>query len=160
MSTSDPRDLLAEMEKTRALLARHSDAIDTFLATDYVQLGRGMSSAIVLATLLVDSYTCLETLFLRISQFFGNHVDRETWHKDLLRKMNLQIEGVREQVIRDETFALLGELLRFRHFKRYYFEMDYDWDRLDFVHRKYRQVRPLIDADLDHFAGFLRKLAP
>jgi hypothetical protein len=158
MSDPDPRVLLGELGKTRGLLARHRSFYEAFLEGDYVTLGRTTTSAIVLAELMVDFYTCVETLFVRISQFFENSLLPEIWHKDLLHKMTLQVEGIRRRVISDEVHDLLAELLRFRHFKRYYFEFDYDWDRLDYVQKKYEQVLPLFERDLDAFEEFLRQL--
>ena len=60
-------------------------------------------------------------------------------------------------VIADETQRLLHELRRFRHFKRYYYEMDYDWARLDYLCDVYRRVLPLVRRDLDRFRGFLQR---
>ncbi|MEE9307634.1 MAG: hypothetical protein V3V57_08965 [Spirochaetia bacterium] len=42
----------------------------------------------------------------------------------------------------------LEELLRFRHFKRYYFEFDYDWDRLELVRTKFLSVRRRVIEEL------------
>ena len=82
--------------------------------------------------MLENYYTCLETIFLRISQSFENHLESARWHNDLLQKMTLETEGVRTAAVSDEAFPPLFELLKFRHFKRYYFELEYDWDRLDY----------------------------
>jgi hypothetical protein len=40
-------------------------------------------------------YNLLENYFLRISKFFENALDPTTWHKDLIERMTLSIEGVR-----------------------------------------------------------------
>jgi len=45
--------------------------------------------------------------------------------------MNVPVEGVRIAAISDENYPRLYELLRFRHFRRNYFEMDYDWEGLN-----------------------------
>ena len=50
----------------------------------------------------------------------------------------------------------LYELLKFRHFKRYYFDLDYDWDRLDFLVRKVRQLHPSLGKSLARFVDFLQ----
>jgi hypothetical protein len=63
--------------------------------------------------------------------------------------MTLHIEGIREQVLSDRTAPLLSELLKFRHFRRYYFEFEYDWDRIDFLRKKLEQARPVVERDLD-----------
>jgi len=98
-------------------------------------------------------------MFLRISQFFENDLNPGKWHQDLLHKMCLHIEGIRNPVISRETEALLSEILRFRHFKRYYFEFEYDWDRINFLLKKFDRLRAGIVLDLTRFGEFLRGLA-
>ena len=71
-------------------------------------------------------YTCLETIFLRISQSFENRLEPARRHNDLLRKMTLEVEGVRAAAVSEEAFFPLFELLKFRHFKRYYFDLESD----------------------------------
>ena len=92
---------------------------------------------------------------MRISQAFENHLDQERWHSDLLEKMSLHIRNTRPQVISEETSRNLGELLRFRHFKRYYFELDYDWRKVDLLIRIFRETVPLLEMDLSAFSSKL-----
>jgi len=47
-------------------------------------------------------------------------------------------------------------LRRIDLFKRYYVEFEYDWDRIDYLQRKYEQLQPLIARDFDRFTAFLR----
>ena len=49
-------------------------------------------------------------------------------------------------------------MLKFRHFKRYYFELEYDWDRLDYLVAKLSQAHPLVMHDLERFARFMGAL--
>ena len=151
--------LRSEIRKTLQLVERQARAYGDFLDTDFVQLGRKYVSAVVVAEFLCNFYTCCETLFMRVSQFFENQLQAEKWHQDLLDKMTLSIEGVRAAVIADSTRDLLRELLKFRHFRRYYFESDYDWDRLDYLRKKYEQARDMLTADLGRFEAFLERLA-
>ncbi len=151
-------ELQAEIAKTRELLGKNRAFYRSFSASDLKWLGRKNSSAMVMADIITDHYTCIETLFLRVSQFFENELGKEGWHKELLHKMTLDIKGVRKRVISEDTFAILGELLRFRHFRRYYFEMEYDWDRIDFLLRKYEALESLLEADLHRFREFLEEL--
>lgn len=72
--------------------------------------------------------------------------------------MTLSLPEVRIALLRDETAGILQEFLKFRHFRRYYFEFDYDWDKLNFLNKKFRDVRPLLKKDLSNFADFLRRL--
>ena len=72
--------------------------------------------------------------------------------------MNLRIEGIREQVISAETHCLLSELMRFRHFKRYYFELDYDWKKLDYLLDVYERLQLKVVQEIDTFSEFLKKM--
>ena len=119
--TDTPAGLLARIQRTKGLLRRIVGEYTGFLEGDFRILGRKNSAAIVVAELMVNYYTCAETLFLRISQHFENDLDPQRWHADLLEKMLLRIDGVRDAVISEETAQSLGELMRFRHFRRYYF---------------------------------------
>lgn len=149
------RVLVSELEKHQAVLEKITAFYDGYLEKTAGLKDRTSEQAIVVADLLANYYTCLETLFLRISQSFENSLAAERWHQDLLNKMTLRIVGVREAVVADVTAGLLLELLKFRHFKRYYFEFEYDWDRLDYLRKKFDQLRPAITADLDRFKQFL-----
>ena len=151
-------DLIAEIDKALQITARNNQVFEEFYTTDLPLLGRKTTSAMIFSQIMSDYYTALETMFFRISQFFENHLRPAAWHKELLEKMTLAIEDVRIPVISQETFVCLSEILRFRHFRRYYFEYNYDWDRLDLVEKKYRAVRVLLTKDLETFKGFLREL--
>ncbi|MCU0646164.1 MAG: hypothetical protein MUC94_18140 [bacterium] len=125
--------LKSEIKKGMSVLFKICRFYDEYISTSFEPKQQKLEQAIVISDLVCSYYTCLETIFLRISQFFENDLAKEKWHQDLLQKMCLQIEGVRNAVIQNETFMNLVELLKFRHFKRYYFELEYDWDKLDFI---------------------------
>ena len=72
--------------------------------------------------------------------------------------MTIHIEGVRIPAVSESNQGNLIELLKFRHFRRYYFEVEYDWDRLDFLVRKLEQAHPMVQADMERFLKFLRAL--
>lgn len=128
--------------------------LDTFLGSALHRIGRTEVAAAYVARLIEQTYTALETLFLRISQHFENALASDRWHADLLDKMTLRVSGVRERVLADETVRLLHELRRFRHFSRYYFELDYDWERIDYLCGVYRRAIPLVKRDLAQFRVF------
>jgi hypothetical protein len=109
------------------------------------------AARIVAAQILDNSYTAIETALLRISQGFDNALSRERWHADLLDKMMLAKRGVRPRVLSDESHRLLVELMRFRHFKRYYLELDYDWSKLRYLLSVLKRCLPLVRAELAAF---------
>jgi hypothetical protein len=131
------------------------DDMERFLAERRVPAEAGPApdrgERIVLAQILENAYTAVETALLRISQGFDNTLSPERWHTDLLDKMLLEKKGVRPRVLSDESHRLLTELMRFRHFKRYYLELDYDWEKLRFLLSVLRRCLPLVRAELSAF---------
>lgn len=151
-------ELAASIRQNRELLETIRSSIEDALDQEIAQLGKTARSALIIAGLLENYYTCAESIFLRISQYFENSLEPARWHADLLQKMTLDIEGVRPRVVAPQDEPALRELLRFRHFKRNYFDLDYDWDRIDFLVKKVRQVHPGLERSLDRFEGFWRDL--
>ena len=151
-------ELVARIRAHRRRLEAVYRSMESALDGEIAQLGRTPISALIVAGLLENYYTCLETIHLRISQSFENKLDAARWHNDLLQKMTLEIEGVRIAAVSDEAFPPLFELLKFRRFKRYYFELEYDWDRLDYLVIKLHQAHPLVIRDLERFVRFAHAL--
>lgn len=158
MIRADIALLVGEIEESLMVLRKIEDFyvanVDDFLG----QSGRDQRSAIVLSEILVNYYTCLETIFFRISRVFENHLQEERWHKELLHKMCLEVEGLRKAVITKSTHQLLDELRRFRHFKRYYYDFEYDWSRLDYLRSVFERLRPAIKEELQNYLLFLRQI--
>ena len=151
-------ELIEEIQKNLQVLTPLNEFLQNVKTHELKTLAKIQSTALIIAGILENYYTCLETIFLRITEYFENTLRPHKWHSDLLRKMALKINGIREAAISDKTFSILSELLRFRHFKRYYFELEYDWDRLDYMIKKLEQVRPIVEDDLQFFLSFLRKI--
>ena len=151
-------DLLPDqLDRIAGVVDELAQKLEQFLTSELTRMGRTEVSAAYVARIIESTYTALETLFLRISQHFENSLARDRWHADLLDKMTLHVTGVREPVLSGETQRLLHELRRFRHFTRYYFELDYDWDRLDYLSGVYRRAIPLVRRDLARFRTFLEQ---
>ena len=150
-------ELAALIRQNREQLETIRTAIETAVDQEVTRLGKSWA-ALIIAGLLENYYTCAESIFLRISQYFENRLEPVRWHADLLQKMTLDIEGVRPRAVDLRDLPALREMLRFRHFKRNYFDLDYDWDRIEFLVKKVRQVHPGLGESLDRFEGFLRDL--
>jgi hypothetical protein len=152
------RDLQGEIQKTIEKI----EALDIFFrqVKDDVKSmpAERQYDLILMAEVFVDFYTCLETGFVRISKCFENNLDSSRWHSHLLEKMTISIPAVRQRVIGDKTYSLLLEFLRFRHFRRYYFEFNYDRDRIEFLEKKFVELMTIIKKDLLEFVGFLERL--
>ncbi len=120
---------------------------------------KDIRDAVLLADILCNTYTCIETILFRISRTFENHLDPNQWHKELLRKMYIDIPNIRKAVLSKESYQLLDELRRFRHFKRYYYDFNYDWQRLDYLRGVYEKLFPLINNELSSYNDFLLECA-
>lgn len=84
-------------------------------------------------------YNLIENSFYRIAKIFENNLDPHTWHKDLLFRMTLSVEGIRPAVISQETADRLDELRSFRHVFRNKYRKQLSADRLS-----------VLQEDLDH----------
>lgn len=84
-------EILADLEAIAEIyraLDRYRDRLDT-------EEGR-----IVTAYYLHNLYNVFENIFRRIAKAFGHAISDEAgWHTDLLRRMRLEIPGVRPQLI-------------------------------------------------------------
>jgi len=149
--------LIAELQKNLTVLERVRTFIGETERKELATAGKTPATAFMMAGMIENYYTCLETLFLRISQYFENHLEEHRWHQALLDRMTLHIPGVRERVISDKTRQALGELLKFRYFKRYYFELEYDWDRIDYLLVKIKDVHPKASEEIAAFIVFLQE---
>ncbi|KPA11939.1 hypothetical protein MHK_007841 [Candidatus Magnetomorum sp. HK-1] len=148
--------LIKEIEKNIAITQK---LMDYYLS--YIQKNKDKNQtekAIIIGDIIVKYYTCLETTFLRISQFFENSLKPEKWHQDLLNKMTLHLDGIRDAVISENSYNVLLELLKFRHFQRYFFDISYDPDKIAYLEKKLIQINPMILKDLNLFIQYLKSI--
>jgi hypothetical protein len=151
--------LIAQANNTVSILEQNRRFYTEFMNGDFDKMGKTTASAMVFSQIFIDYYTCIETFLFRTSQIFENSLEQEKWHKSLLNKMALEIPGIRPAVIDKKSYELLDEFLRFRHFRRYYFNLSYDWDKIQLLLKKYDELHPLLLSDLHQFIEFLRTLS-
>lgn len=147
-----------EVAKSISVLERLERYIVDFESTRLHRDKSNTDQAMILAQALTNYCTCMETIFLRISGHFENNLPPDRWHQALLEKMTLEIDGIRPRVIRDEVYFGLLEIMKFRHFARYYFELDYDWDKLLYLLKKFNEVREPVREDIAAFEQYVEKL--
>lgn len=151
--------LVGEINEGRGVLEKMMQLYASYEPVFSDESKRELRDAVMLSEILCNSYTCLETLFFRISKLFENHLDAHQWHKDLLHKMCIEVPGIRKAVLSSESYALLDELRRFRHFKRHYYDFDYNWRKLEYLRGVYERLSPIILNELGDYVAFLSKLA-
>jgi hypothetical protein len=87
---SEVEILVAEIKKNLEVADRLRNFIDITELHELAMLGKTPATALMMASMIENYYTCLETMFLRISQSFENHLDEKRWHQTLLDRMTLQ----------------------------------------------------------------------
>jgi HepT-like protein len=79
----------------------------------------------VAACVREEAYTGLEKVFSEVSpELNGESLASETWHRDLLHAVTLDLPGFRPSVIRADLESRLLELLKFHHLYRNLYSFD------------------------------------
>lgn len=111
-----------------------------------------------LAFQLHNLYNTIERLFELIARTFENHIETQSrYHIELLKRMRVEVPGVRPAAVSDEAFPLLDNLRGFRHRIRYASTIQVDERLLRIVLEDARALRSLLWRDVE---GFLAKLDP
>ena len=125
----------------------------------YGSVPTGEEQLIAVAYYLHNLYCAFESIFQRIAQVFGNQIsDLAGWHADLLRRMTLDIEGLRPRLLGDEAYDSLDELHRFRHLFRSAYRLRLDVERLALVYKRAQILERIYQADVERFQAFLDSL--
>lgn len=107
---------------------------------------------------LHNLYTAFEHICLVVAEAFENQIsDRSQWHSLLLRRMTLDIEGMRPRLFSDETYRYIDELRRFRHVFRSAYSVTLDPQRMEMILARALDLRSLYQEDLTKFKEFLRQ---
>jgi hypothetical protein len=90
----------------------------------------------VIGYYLHNFYNGCETIFKSISRFFENDLSVDSWHRDLLKRMKLNIDGYRPAVINEELYLILDDFRAFRHKFRHCYTFELNWERMKIVANK------------------------
>ncbi len=78
-----------------------------------------------LAYQLHNLYSAFEGLCKLVADSFENRIEeRAHYHRELLWRMKISIEGVRPALLSEESFQLLNSLRAFRHFFRHAYSIE------------------------------------
>ncbi|RLF00078.1 MAG: hypothetical protein DRJ63_03550 [Thermoprotei archaeon] len=105
-----------------------------------------------LAYRLHNLYCAYEDLFKIIAKFFENRIeDPSRYHIELLRRMLIEIKGIRPNLISEKTYVYLNELRGFRHVFRHAYAVGLDVDRIISLAEKALILKQLFEEDLKSF---------
>ena len=103
-------------------------------------------------------YNGCENIFRSIARFFENDLGPQTWHRDLLKRMQLSIPGYRPHVIDDNLFILLDELRAFRHIYRHCYSFELNWEREKQIACRYQTAWKMIKIQIEEFLKSLERI--
>lgn len=111
-----------------------------------------------LGYLLHNLYCALEDLFQEIARTFENRIeDLSKYHRELLKRMQLDVRGIRPKLLSKESYLILNELRGFRHIFRHSYDYELAPDRVKDLKQKILTNWGLIEKDLKVFMDFLQK---
>ena len=149
---ADIADELAKIDLVAKEFRRVEDKLD--LPPDRVpNYDRG-----AVGYLLHNFYNGCENIFRSIARFFENDLGPSTWHKDLLKRMKMEISGYRPRVIDDELYRLLDDFRAFRHKFRHTYGFELDWEKEQIVARKLLRTKALLEIQIRAFLDQLDKI--
>ena len=144
--------LEATLQARRRDIDRIADRIEERRAAG----GRGAEAVDSMGYQLHNLYGAFEQLFEEVAQCFENRVDDARYHADLIRRMQLDIRGIRPALLSEETAHDLDELRRFRHLFRHAYGTDLDAARVDDLVARVAGVRHAFARDFERFLAALR----
>ena len=111
-----------------------------------------------LAYTIVNLYNLMENYFLRVAKCFENNIDKLNWHKDLIKRMSLEIEGIRPALLHTKDVPLIDELRAFRHVFRHIYQSELDLEKLKLVDGRTPKAVEVFRAAHARFFGNLQQL--
>lgn len=105
-----------------------------------------------LAYKLHNLYCAFEDLFKIVARHFENQVeDIARYHKELLKRMALSIDGVRPALLSEDVLNSLDDLRAFRHYFRHAYSYELRYERLKPVLEAALKLREAYREDIERF---------
>lgn len=95
-------------------------------------------------------FNVVEQMGLRVAKAFENNIDEDKgWPTELVRRMSLDIPGIRPALFTKRTEALLQHLRGFRHIVAHAYNIEFDPRQmelqLDYAREVAKELRPSVD---------------
>ncbi|HPN30390.1 MAG TPA: antitoxin [bacterium] len=101
--------------------------------------------------ILHNFYNGVENILYNISKVFGNNIDKNQWHSDLLKKMIIEVKDIRPQVISEKIYLKLIDYKNFRHFFRNAYLFELDWFKMEFLVKDFENTIKGFFENIDNF---------
>ena len=154
---ADPALLIAELEgdlnALPKLLETNSRSMERISAgareeLDYAALGYTLHNL----------YNLIENSFYRIAKHFENDLGSEGWHKELVHRMTLSIEGIRPRIIDADTAERIDELRAFRHVFRNMYRNSLDAERILLLQKRLPGILESWKRAIEAFIELLKSI--
>jgi len=112
-----------------------------------------------LAYLLHNLYCSVEDIFREIAKTFENKLENPAkYHRELLKRMHMDIPGIRPKLLSSQSYHALDELRGFRHIFRHAYDYELDPERIDSLKQKIIVKWDYIKKDMCRFISFLNDI--
>ena len=143
--------LREELADDCRIVSAAASRLDGFLA------GAHNGSLEATAFEIARCYNVIEQAALRVARSFENHFEKSSgWHEAILKRMSLEIPGVRPALFSPEMKRTLDAIRRFRHLVHHAYDLELRKDRVEEVARTVAQVAGELATVWD---GFIKKVA-
>ncbi|MCX7667855.1 MAG: hypothetical protein N2Z84_02870 [Atribacterota bacterium] len=114
---------------------------------------------VYLGYLLHNLYCALEDLFREIAKTFENTVEEDPlrFHRQLLKRMSLEVPRIRPRVLTPESYEILDELRGFRHIFRHSYAYSLSPEKVLHLKEKIGTHWNTVEQDLLKWKEFLEK---
>ncbi|MBI5208278.1 MAG: hypothetical protein HY934_10905 [Candidatus Firestonebacteria bacterium] len=111
-----------------------------------------------LGYLLHNLYCAIEDLFQEIAKTFENNIeDLSKYHRELLKRMHIEIPSIRPKLLSNEAYTLLDELRGFRHIFRHSYDYELSSIKVENIKEKVLNNWNNVQKDLNFFKEFLER---
>jgi hypothetical protein len=123
-----------------------------------LRFGQGQAPELEAAAFQLNRcFNAIEQAALRVARAFENNIDDDAgWHVALLRRLSLEIPGIRPWLLPADLLPDLKELRAFRHLVRHAYELELEAPKLRTLVERAVRVGNALPAV---FANFQRRVA-
>ncbi|ACK41639.1 MULTISPECIES: hypothetical protein [Dictyoglomus] len=79
------------------------------------------------------------------------------FHKEILKRMSIEIPGIRPKVLSKESFIILNELRGFRYIFRHAYNYEIIPEKVNMLKEKITKNWSIVEEDLNNFKNWLKE---
>lgn len=152
------RGLLLEIQSGLEAIKKLTQTLQEIQESEQPTATPSTKGQMSMALSLHHLYTAMEEILLRINKVYDQiPVSSDSWHRELLRNMGLNVEDVRPSVISDKLISNLNEYRSFRHVVRHAYDYELDWSRLRPLVKNIFPAVQQFESEIKTFKAFVEE---